>query len=195
MTQSEAPPNAAVGSQGLRLVFGASGYIGSHLVPYLLARGIPVRAGIIVAPGSAAFEVMRDLVYHLPIMITSRWARAKSPPIARQNLLEYLLQMPALKETAGGVHDAAGAEIQTYEQMMRNLVAVAERRAPLILPVPVLPPRLSSCWLKYATSVPTNIAQALIGGLEHGFTTDTAGLQRLVPQRLLNFRESVEAAA
>ena len=55
-------------------------------------------------------------------------------------------------------------------------------------------PRLSSCWLKYATSVPTNIAQALIGGLKHDFIADSAHLQQLVPQRLLDFRESVEAA-
>jgi uncharacterized protein YbjT (DUF2867 family) len=307
MSESEASANETVDGRGLRLVFGASGYIGSHLVPYLLAQGIPVRAasrrrevlearqwhgvetcgadalepasltaaldgvdtayylvhsmaagrdfgqfdlraaanfaqaaasagirrivylgglvpvnadsehirsrrdtgerlrqgktpvtevraGIIVGPGSAAFEVMRDLVYHLPVMITPRWVHAKSPPIALRNLLEYLLQLPALEEAAGGVYDAAGPETLSYEEMMRILAAVAGRRAPLIVPVPVLSPRLSSYWLKYVTSVPTNIAQALIGGLKHDFTADTAGLQRLVPQHLLDFRESVEAA-
>jgi len=102
--------------------------------------------------------------------------------------------VPAFEETAGGVYDAAGPETLSYEEMMRILAAVAGRRPPLILPVPVLSPRLSSYWLKYVTSVPTNIAQALIGGLKHDFTADTAGLQRLVPQRLLDFRSSAEAA-
>lgn len=305
MSEPEAP-HSAVDREGLRLVFGASGYIGSHLVPYLLARGVPVRAasrrrevlearrwtgvqtcsadalepdslagalngvdtayylvhsmaagrdfgqfdlraaanfadaasaagirrivylgglvpenaesehirsrrdtgerlrrgkvpvtevraGVIVGPGSAAFEVMRDLVYHLPAMITPRWVRAKSPPIALDNLLEYLLRLPALEETAGAIYDAAGPETLSYEDMMRVLAEVAGRRPPRILPVPVLSPRLSSYWLKYVTSVPTNIAQALIGGLKHDFTADTAELRRLVPQRLLDFRESVEA--
>ncbi|HET9044319.1 MAG TPA: NAD(P)H-binding protein, partial [Burkholderiales bacterium] len=62
----------------------------------LRAGPVPVteiRAGIIVGPGSAAFEVMRDLVLHLPLMVTPRWVRAKSPPIALDNLLEYLVRI------------------------------------------------------------------------------------------------------
>lgn len=164
----------------------------------VLRRGkVPVteiRAGIIVGPGSAAFEVMRDLVYHLPVMVTPRWVRAKSPPIALDNLLEYLVRAPAMPEAAGGVYDAAGPETFTYAAMMRVLAESAGRRPPWIIPVPVLTPRLSSYWLRLITSVPTNVARALIGGLKHDFTADAEPLRRLVPQRLLGFRESVEAA-
>ena len=78
--------------------------------------------------------------------------------------------------------------------MMRQLAEVAGRRAPWIVPVPVLSPRLSSYWLKYVTSVPTNIARALIGGLKHDFSADSSALRALVPLQLLNFRESVQAA-
>ena len=77
---------------------------------------------------------------------------------------------------------------------MRTLADVAGRRQPLIVPVPVLSPQLSSYWLKFVTSVPTNIARALIGGLKYDFVADTAPLRQLVPMRLMNFRESVEAA-
>jgi uncharacterized protein YbjT (DUF2867 family) len=164
----------------------------------MLRRGrVPVtelRAGIIVGPGSAAFEVMRDLVYHLPVMVTPRWVRAKSPPIALENLMEYLVRLPAIDAAAGRVFDAAGPELLTYEDMMRTLADVAGRRRPWILPVSVLSPKLSSYWLKYVTSVPTNIAQALIDGLRHDFHADTTALRELVPLRLLNFRESVAAA-
>ena len=164
----------------------------------VLRRGdvpvIEVRAGIIVGPGSAAFEVMRDLVYHLPVMLTPRWVRAKSPPIALDNLLEYLLQLPAIPGAAGRVFDAAGPETLTYEDMMRTLAEVAGRRPPLIVPVAVLSPKLSSYWLKFVTAVPTPVARALIEGLKHDFTADTEPLQQLVPQRLLNFRDSVAAA-
>lgn len=153
-----------------------------------------VRAGIIVGAGSAAFEVMRDLVFHLPAMITPRWVRAKSPPIALDNLLEYLVQLPDIDEAAGQIYDAAGPETLTYEDMMRVLADVAGKRQPVIIPVPVLSPKLSSYWLRFVTSVPTNIAKALIGGLKHDFTADTAPLQQLVPQSLLDFRASVEAA-
>jgi uncharacterized protein YbjT (DUF2867 family) len=152
-----------------------------------------IRAGIIVGPGSAAFEVMRDLVLHLPVMLTPRWVRAKSPPIALDNLLEYMTRVLALPETSGRIYDAAGPETLTYEEMMREIARHAGKR-PWIIPVPVLSPELSAYWLKFVTAVPTNVARALIGGLKHDFSADDAELRRLVPQRLLTFRESVEAA-
>ena len=46
--------------------------------------GVPtveLRAGIIIGPGSAAFEVMRDLVFNLPMMVTPKWVRSRTPPI------------------------------------------------------------------------------------------------------------------
>lgn len=164
----------------------------------VLRRGlVPVtelRAGIIVGPGSAAFEVMRDLVLHLPVMVTPRWVQAKSPPIALDNLLAYLVRVPWIEAAASRCFDAAGSETLTYGEMMRILAEVAGRRPPWIIPVPVLTPRLSSYWLRLVTSVPTNIARALIEGLRHDFHAEDAELRRLVPQRLLGFRESVETA-
>jgi hypothetical protein len=136
---------------------------------------------------------MRDLVFHLPLMVTPRWVRAKSPPIALENLLEYLVEAPALEAAAGRTFDAAGPEALTYEDMMRTLAELAGRRPPRIIPVPFLSPRLSSYWLRFVTSVPTNVARALIEGLKHDFTADPEPLRRLIPQRLLDFRESVEA--
>jgi uncharacterized protein YbjT (DUF2867 family) len=163
----------------------------------VLRRGsVPVtelRAGIIVGPGSAAFEVMRDLVYHLPVMVTPRWVQAKSPPLALDNLLMYLVRLPQIDAAEGRVFDAGGPETLTYLEMMRILAEVGGRRQPSIVPVPVLTPQLSAYWLRFVTAVPTNIARALIEGLKHDFSADDAELRQLVPQHLLGFRESVEA--
>jgi uncharacterized protein YbjT (DUF2867 family) len=152
-----------------------------------------VRAGIIVGPGSAAFEVMRDLVLNLPVMVTPRWVQAKSPPIALDNLLEYLVRLPPLDGDEHGVYDVGGPEIITYEQKMRSLARLAGRREPFIVPVPVLTPRLSSYWLWLVTAVPTNVARALIEGLRHDFVADDAEARRRVPQRLATFEEAVQA--
>lgn len=163
----------------------------------LRAHPVPVtevRAGIIVGPGSAAFEVMRDLVLHLPVMITPRWVRARSPPIALDNLLHYLMEAPLIPAMAGAIYDAAGPETLTYETMMREVCRIFGRRAPWILPVPVLTPELSAYWLKFVTAVPANIARALIGGLKHDFNADDAAIRALIPQKLLGFEESVRAA-
>lgn len=152
-----------------------------------------IRAGIIIGPGSAAFEVMRDLVYHLPIMLTPRWVQARSTPIGLDNLLEYLVTAPSLPETAGGIYDAGGAETITYGTMMQILAEAANRRPPLIIPVPVLTPKLSSYWLRLVTSVPTNIARALIEGLKYDFVANSAPLEKLVPQPLLDVRTAIQA--
>jgi uncharacterized protein YbjT (DUF2867 family) len=153
---------------------------------------IEVRAGIVVGPGSAAFEVIRDLVNHLPVMITPRWVRSRAAPIALDNLLEYLARLPYLPGTAGRVYEAGGPEVLSYEQIMRQYGEVVGRR-PRIIPVPVLSPRLSSYWLKLVTSVPTAVARALVDGLSQDVLADDRPLRALVPQRLLTFREAVRA--
>jgi len=164
----------------------------------ILRQGpVPVtelRAGIIIGPGSAAFEVMRDLTLNLPIMITPRWVRATSPPIALDNLLTYLHEVARLDATAGEILDAGGPETVSYEQMMRLLAEVAGKRSPLIIPVPVLTPKLSSYWLGLTTAVPADIARALIGGLRNDFVADDARLRALVPQQLLGVRDAIAAA-
>ncbi|NJN47987.1 MAG: SDR family oxidoreductase [Candidatus Competibacteraceae bacterium] len=162
----------------------------------LRAGSVPVteiRAGIIVGPGSAAFEVMRDLVCNLPIMITPRWVRSQSTPIALDNLLDYLIGVAELPEAAGGIYDAAGPEMLSYQQMMRQFGEIVGKRC-LVIPVPVLSPGLSSYWLSLVTTVPYNIARALIGGLKHDIPADDRPLRALIPQQLLNFRESINAA-
>ena len=155
-----------------------------------------IRAGIIVGPGSAAYEVIRDLVNNLPLMVTPRWVQSKSSPIALANLLDYLVRTAVLPEAAGRVFDAAGPEYMTYAQLMREYGEVVGKR-PWIVPVPVLTPNLSAYWLALITTVPANIARALIGGLKHDIPADpatNAALRELVPQSLLTFKESVQAA-
>jgi uncharacterized protein YbjT (DUF2867 family) len=152
-----------------------------------------VRAGMIIGPGSAAFEVMRDLVNNLPLMITPRWVSSRSPPIALPDLLRYLAAVADLPGAAGQIYDAAGPEVLSYADIMRRLASMLQRRI-LIIPVPVLSPKLSSYWLRLVTTVPVNIARALIDGLKHDVLADDAALRRLVPIRLHNLEESIAAS-
>ena len=152
-----------------------------------------VRAGVIIGPGSAAFEVIRDLVFHLPAMVTPRWVRSRSQPIALPDVLAYLERLPAIPAAAGATYDAGGPEVLTYEDLMRQFGALVGRH-PVILPVPVLTPQLSSYWLNLVTAVPTNVARALIEGLEHDVLADDAAIRELIPRPLLTYREAIEAA-
>jgi uncharacterized protein YbjT (DUF2867 family) len=152
-----------------------------------------LRAGMIIGPGSAAWEVVRDLVNHLPIMVTPRWVNSRSTPIALQNLLRYLAAVPQYEECAGEIFDVAGPDELTYAEIMRTYGALVGKR-PVILPVPVLTPRLSSYWLRLVTAVPTNIARALIDGLSQDVVARDSRLAELIPQDLMTVEQAAADA-
>ena len=152
-----------------------------------------IRAGIVVGPGSAAFEVIRDLVYHLPAMVTPRWVDSMTQPIALDDLIDYLVRLPET-ETAGGIYDVGGPETLRYRDMLTRFARVIGKRL-LIVPVPVLTPRLSSYWLNLVTAVPTSVARPLIDGLRHDLVIDPgADLARSIPLPLHTYEEAVRAA-
>jgi len=126
-------------------------------------------------------------------MLTPKWVRSRSSPIALDNLLEYLVRVPWIEEAAGQVLDAAGPDYISYEEVMLEYGAAVGKR-PIILRVPLLSPTLSSYWLGLVTAVPASIARALIGGLKHDLPADDAALRRMLPQKLLGFRDSLLAA-
>ena len=163
----------------------------------ILRQGpVPVtelRAGVIIGPGSAAFEVIRDLVFHLPAMVTPRWVRSLSQPVALDDVLEVLTRLPQLPQAAGGIYDIGGPEVLSYQDLMMQFGELVGRR-PLIVPLPVLTPRLSSYWLNLVTAVPTNAARALIEGLEHDVLADDAALQALMPLPRQTYRDAARAA-
>ncbi|WNO09557.1 DUF2867 domain-containing protein [Teredinibacter sp. KSP-S5-2] len=162
----------------------------------LRSSGIPiieVRAGMIVGPGSAAFEVIRDLVNYLPLMITPHWVQSKTTPIALKDLLHYLTAIAEKDFSHSETYDVGGSETLTYEQMMRTYGRIAQKSFSLIR-VPILSPKLSSYWLRLVTSVPTNIARALIDGLAHDIIANNSKIKKIFPHDLLSFEEAVQDA-
>lgn len=173
--------------------------------PHLVARkltgeilrqsGIPItelRASIIVGPGSAAFEIMRDMVYNLPILTPPRWVRSKSSPVALENLLVYLADLLEHPAEENRIFDVAGPEYISYQTMFERFIAISGKKRWLI-PIP-LPTRFISVWfISMITSVPTSIASALIQGLNHDLPADGKPIQALIPQRLQTFDQAVTA--
>ncbi len=157
---------------------------------------IPVtelRAGIIVGAGSAAFEVIRDLAFHLRVMVTPRWVRSRTQPIALDDLLTYLVRLLDEPRSEGATFDVGGPETLTYEDMIRTFAEVAGAKV-TIFPVPILSPRISSYWLDLVTAVPANVARPLIDGLKHDLLADTDAIRALIPLELHSYREAVERA-
>src|SRR5512137_1380919 len=198
---------AAAAAAGVRRIVYLGGLIPAHARSehlrsraetgeVLRASGVPVtelRAGMIIGPGSAAYEVIRDLVNHLPFMVTPRWVKSVSTPIALDDLLAYLVAVADIDDAAGKTLDAGGPDTVTYEEIMRCYGRLVGKQ-PRIVPVPVLTPRLSSYWLRFVTTVPVGIAQALVEGLEHDFVARDDELHRLVPRARMGLEAAIRAA-
>ena len=154
-----------------------------------------LRAGIVVGPGSAAFEVIRDLVYHLPLMLAPRWVNSRSQPIALDDLLDYLVGLLRLDDDGESrMYDAVGPETLSYGDLLRQFGQVVGRTV-RIVSLPVLTPRLSSYWLDLVTAVPASIARPLIDGLKHDLISQRPDeLQELIPIPQRSYREAVRQA-
>ena len=132
----------------------------------LASHGVPVtefRAAVIIGAGSASFELLRSLVEHLPVMVTPRWVRTLCQPIAIRDVLDYLRGAAGHPERAGIV-EIGGPDVLSYAEMMHTYARLRGMRR-LMIPVPVLTPRLSSYWCNLVTPVPASIARPLIEGL------------------------------
>jgi uncharacterized protein YbjT (DUF2867 family) len=158
--------------------------------------GIPltaIKAGIIVGSGSASFEIIRDLVEKLPVMITPKWLNTKSQPIAIRNILEYLEGVLLKKETFNKSFDVGGAEVLTYKQM---LLQFAEFRGlkRYIVSVPVMTPRLSSYWLYFVTSTSFKLAANLVNSMKVEVIPRNNDLEKMLGIRPISYKESVALA-
>ncbi len=153
-----------------------------------------LRAGMVVGAGSAAFEVIRDLVNHLPVMITPKWVTSRSRPIAMDDLLAYLVGVLAVPSTGGMTLDIGGPETLSYRDLMKQFAEVTGGGRQWIIPVPVLSPRISSYWLDLVTAVPASIARPLIDGLKQDLLPNDGEIRRLIPIPLTPYREAVRRA-
>ena len=141
-----------------------------HEVGTVLAAGtIPVtelRAAVIIGSGSASFEMLRHLAEVLPAMICPRWVTAtRCQPIAIDDVLHYLVAVLDEPASIGGIYEIGGPDVLTYRQMMDRYANVAGLQRRLIIPVPLLTPRLSSHWVNLVTPLPYGLARPLVDSL------------------------------
>jgi uncharacterized protein YbjT (DUF2867 family) len=124
-----------------------------------------LRAGIIVGSGSASFEIIRDLINKLPVMITPKWLNTKCQPIAIYDVLEFLSKSLLNPVTFGKSFDIGGPDILTYKEMLLGF-AKAKNLKRYIFTVPVMTPKLSSYWLYFVTSTSYKLASALVSSMK-----------------------------
>jgi uncharacterized protein YbjT (DUF2867 family) len=162
----------------------------------LAATGVPVttlRAGIIVGHGGISWEITRQLVEHLPAMITPRWVSTKTQPIAVDDVIRYLVGVLSLPEAAGKTFEVGGPDVLEYLDMMRRVAAVEGRRR-VILPVPFLSPSLSSLWLALVTDVDTRTGRSLVDSMTNEVVVRDDSIRALIPFEPMAYDDAVRAA-
>ena len=166
----------------------------------LRGSGVPtaeLRAAVIIGSGSASFEMLRYLTERLPAMITPRWVRSRTQPIAVRDVLRYLVGAAELPPEVSRTFDIGGPDVLTYQEMMQRYAAVAGLRPRVILPINLLPPNLSSHWVNVVTPVPKAIARPLVLSLRHPSFCHEHDIAQWIPDPpggLISFDEAVRLA-
>lgn len=152
-----------------------------------------LRAGIIIGSGSASFEIIRDLVEKLPIMITPRWLKTKCQPIAIRNVVEFLKGVMLAKQTYNKSYDIGGPDILSYKEMLLRFGNARELKRTIIV-VPVMTPRISSYWLFFVTSTSYTLAKNLVNSMKVEVICKPNNLASQLGITLLDYDTSIQLA-
>jgi uncharacterized protein YbjT (DUF2867 family) len=146
-----------------------------------------LRAGIIVGSGSASFEIIRDLVEKLPVMITPKWLKTKCQPIGIRNVVEFLAGVLGKRETYNQSYDIGGTEILTYKEMLMQFAKVRKLKRHIFI-VPVMTPRISSYWLYFV------LAKNLVNSMKVEVICKPNNLAAMLNIKLLDYDTSIRLA-
>ncbi|MCH9811283.1 SDR family oxidoreductase [bacterium] len=162
----------------------------------LLEGKIPVvnfQAGIIIGSGSASFELMRDLVEKLPVMIAPRWVSSKCQPIGISDVLYYLEHIVDKEVKESVIYHIGGPDVLTYKEMLYCFAKIRGLKR-WILSVPVLTPHLSSLWLYFITSTNMYLAKRLVHSLAGDAVCLERGIEKVLPHKCLDYAQTIERA-
>jgi uncharacterized protein YbjT (DUF2867 family) len=165
-------------------------------VERILRDGAPttaLRAAIVVGQGSISWEVLCQLVERLPAMVTPRWVDRRCQPIALPDAVDFLVGALGRDDTVDDTFEIGCPEVMTYRGMLETVARLTSRRR-LILPVPVLSPRLSSHWLRVITDVDLTTARSLVDSLTNDVIVTDRRLEEMLQISPMGFRDAAEGA-
>ena len=160
------------------------------------SRGTPVtalRASLVVGPGGTGPELLVELVRRLPVLLLPRSARSLTRPIALADLVRAILHCLGRPDGCAGAFDIGGAELLSYEQMLRQAAQVLGVKR-LILRVPGLPIGLASVVARLVSRAPAPMVGAIVESLPQDTVMHDNPVQQAIMPGALSFREALAAA-
>ena len=155
------------------------------------AKVTVLRSAIIIGSGGASFEIIRDIVEKLPVMIAPKWLNSKCQPIGIYNVLQYLMGVLGNDQTFDQTFDIGGKDILTYKEMLLQFAEVRGLKR-YILTVPVLTIKLSSLWLYLVTSTSYRLARNLVDSMKNEVIVRDNHIDQIVFLEKLSYKESLE---
>ena len=150
-----------------------------------------LRSAIIIGSGGASFEIIRDIVEKLPVMVAPKWLNTKCQPIGIANVLDYLIGVLGNDKAFGRTFDIGGKDILTYKQMLLEFAKVRGLQR-YIFTVPVLTIRLSSLWLYLVTSTSYRLARNLVDSMRNEVIVKNNAIKDVVPIELFSYEYSLK---
>lgn len=152
-----------------------------------------LRAGIIIGSGSASFEIMRDLIEKLPVMIAPKWLLTKCQPIGISDVLRFLTECIFVKETYNRNFDIGSHDVLTYKEMLLELAKVRNLKRK-IWTVPVMSPNISSYWLYFVTSTSYKLARSLVDSMKVEVICRNDEIQKILDIQPISYKEALVRA-
>ncbi|PLX02799.1 MAG: DUF2867 domain-containing protein [Marinilabiliales bacterium] len=152
-----------------------------------------LRAGIIIGSGSASFEIMRDLVEKLPIMITPKWLNTKCQPIGISDVISILSKTILNPKTFNKGFDIGGPDVLSYKEMLLTLGEIRNLKRHIFI-VPVMTPKLSSYWLYFVTSTSYKLAVALVNSMKIEVICGDDEINKILKIQPISYEESIKRA-
>lgn len=152
-----------------------------------------LRAGIIIGSGSASFEIIRDLVEKLPIMVAPKWLNTRCQPIGITDVISFLSLSLFTPTVYNANYDIGGKDVLTYKEMLLGFAKVRnlQRR---IFTLPVMTPRLSSYWLYFVTSTSYRLAVNLVESMKIEVVCRNNEIDNILNIDTISYNEALEKA-
>ena len=152
-----------------------------------------LRAGIIIGSGSASFEIIRDLVEKLPIMITPKWLKTKCQPIGVSDVITFLTKTLFNSKTYNKNFDIGGQDILSYKEMLLGFAKGRNLKRSIFI-IPVMTPRLSSYWLYFVTSTSYKLAVSLVDSMKIEVICRNNDINPILNVEPISYKEALEKA-
>jgi len=167
-------------------------------VERLLGEGeVPVtvlRAAVVVGHGGISWEITRQLVAHLPVMVGPRWVSTKTQPIALRDVVRYLVGVLEPVEARGRIFEVGGPDVLNYAEMLQRVARIRYQRSLPMVVLPLLTPGLSSRWLALVTDVNVRTGRNLIDSMTNEVVVTDDSILEVVPGACLGYDDAVREA-